>query len=650
MNNLKSTYKKKYVDNADLYKGEKLGDKINQNLNKMKIIDLIEQFGELINDNPNIFRREKPIGKGEDGSPIQLYTLDKTKTEKPIILIVGGVHGDEKTSVYGIYETAKFLLSSNKWSRFITSNFVIQIVPCLNGYGYNNNKRNNSKNKDLNRDFIKCSQAETKALTSYINKNKDRIKIIIDSHNSYNEEFISCKQEMKYFENYEDIAFKLNLFLNGKYESDDKKSFLWISKSKNDGTLSDFINKNKFIGHTVESPRSLTKEIHYPNPINYEDGAEVTRDLLVNLMYIYGKMYSQKLLTESSITLNENDIDELQGFHGSQSDFNKFNHKKFLSSGAGSQVFGWGTYITDDVAIATDYANIGDIGEHDYKGSLYVNGKQYNFDNDNGIVYDFFKWLNVNEPKLYEKLIEVQGTSSDGAITFTNWFSQYAHKEIDESNFSDSVINEYKKMLRDFDKLNTQAQVECVFYLSFVSFIKQNEVLTYYKPQHKLVYEVDIPDNNGTNYIEWYEHFPKEFMVRVLQTMSSLRPKLIQLMCKHSYPFASHLGSYLQYKDNPNYNAIINAIASEDDYHTFFASGMYSDRKEGVGKDIYRALMNYMGSPKAASLFLMQCGFDGIIYPTGTRMAKPNGAKEDGLNYVIFDANKIKITNKTELS
>ena len=296
---LKSTYRTKYVDNSELYKGPKICKGINQNLNKYKIIDLIGWYGELTRENKGIFRQEKPIGNCEDGAPIQLYTLDKTKTEKPIILIVGGVHGDEKTSIYGIYETVKFLLEGNKWSRFITSNFVIQIVPCLNVYGFNNNKRNNSNDKDLNRDFIKTTQKETKALTNYINKNKDRIKIILDSHNAYNAEYLSCKQEMKYFEEYEDVAFKLNLFLNGKYECDDKKSFLWISRSQNDGTLSDFINKNKFIGHTVESPRSLTKKIHYPNPINYEDGAEVTKDLLVNLMYIYGKMYNDKMLNEA---------------------------------------------------------------------------------------------------------------------------------------------------------------------------------------------------------------------------------------------------------------------------------------------------------------------------------------------------------------
>ena len=537
LDRLKSTYSTKYVDNSELYKGPPICNGVNQNLNKLKIIDIIEQYGELTHDYPSIFKREKPIGECEDGSPIQLYTLNKTKTEKPIILIVGGVHGDEKTSIYGIYETVKFLLLGSKWSRFITSNFVVQIVPCLNVYGFNNNKRNNSNDKDLNRDFIKTTQKETKALTDYIKKNKDRIKIILDSHNAYNEEFVSCKQEMKYFEVYEDIAFKLNLFLNGKYDSDDKKSFLWISRSKNDGTLSDFINKNKFIGHTVESPRSLTKEIHYPNPINYEDGAEVTKDLLVNLMYIYGKMYNKMLLTENKRILYESDVDELQGFHGSQSNFNKFNHKKFLSSGAGSQVFGWGTYITDDVAIATDYANI----HHDEGG------------------------------------------------------------------------------------------------------------LTYFKPKHKIVYEVEIPDNNGSNYIEWYERFPKEFMVRVLQALASLKPKFIEMMSQNSYPFKSNLGDYLQHKANPNFNKLINCIANEDDYHTFFADGMYSNRKEGDGKDVYRMLATYMGSPKAASLFLNQCGFDGITYPTGTRMAKPNGAKKDGKNYVIFDASKIKITNKTNI-
>jgi hypothetical protein len=52
---------------------------------------------------------------------------------------------------------------------------------------------------------------------------------------------------------------------------------------------------------------------------------------------------------------------------------------------------------------------------------------------------------------------------------------------------------------------------------------------------------------------------------------------------------------------------------------------------------------------KAASLLFMQCGFDGIKYPAGTRWKKPDGASEDAMNYVIFDANKVKIVNKTKV-
>jgi hypothetical protein len=509
LDRLKSTYSTKYVDNSELYKSPSICNGVNQNLNKLKIIDIIEQYGELVHNYPNVFRREKPIGEGEDGSPIQLYTLNKTKTEKPIILIVGGVHGDEKTSIYGIYETVKFLLESSKWSRFITSNFVVQIVPCLNVYGFNHNKRNNSKNKDLNRDFINTTQKETKTLTDYIKKNKNQIKIILDSHNAYNEEFVSCKQEMKYFEEYEDVAFKLNLFLNGKYETDDKRSFLWISRSKNDGTLSDFINKNKFIGHTVESPRSLTKKIHYPNPINYEDGAEVTKDLLVNLMYIYGKMYNEKLLTENKRKLYESDVDELSAYHGSQSDFNKFNHNKYLGTGAGSQVFGWGTYVTDDPVIGLSYASI----EHSHE------------------------------------------------------------------NQSDTQPSSQQK---------------------------------------RTFYIVEIPDNNGKNYIEWYEPLPKDVIHRVLQMTATSPTK----KTKSSYPFEEYL----------------------EDYMEFFAKG-----EKCTGQNMYGALRSYFGTPKSASLLLLKCGFDGIAYPTGTMVTKPNGAKENGKNYVMFDANKVKIINKTNL-
>jgi hypothetical protein len=66
--------------------------------------------------------------------------------------------------------------------------------------------------------------------------------------------------------------------------------------------------------------------------------------------------------------------------------------------------------------------------------------------------------------------------------------------------------------------------------------------------------------------------------------------------------------------------------------------------------DIFaRQINDFSKGDKAASLFLMQCGFDGIKYEGGTMWDLPEGAKEHPYNYVIFDASKVKIINKTKL-
>ena len=68
------------------------------------------------------------------------------------------------------------------------------------------------------------------------------------------------------------------------------------------------------------------------------------------------------VLTESQIKyIIGESVDELRAYHGSGANFDKFNHKKYLNSGCGSQSFGWGSYVTDDVAIGKSYAE--DIGD-----------------------------------------------------------------------------------------------------------------------------------------------------------------------------------------------------------------------------------------------------------------------------------------------
>ena len=168
---------------------------------------------------------------------------------------------------------------------------------------------------------------------------------------------------------------------------------------------------------------------------------------------------------------------------------------------------------------------------------------------------------------------------------------------------------------------------------------------------HAFLYEVDIPEDNGQNYIEWYEHFPGEFMKRILHGFLRIPDKYLNMAAENDYSFKCDLYRSVQWmKANPKRaEELINIIAREDDYRTFFSSGFYTNKPKTEGRNIYHRLRNIFNSEKAASLFLMQCGFDGIKYPSGTMWKKPDGAAEDAYNYVIFDANKVKIVNKTKV-
>lgn len=52
----------------------------------------------------------------------------------------------------------------------------------------------------------------------------------------------------------------------------------------------------------------------------------------------------------------DEEIDEMDVYHGTGSNFDKFDHRRHLGSGYGSQCFGWGSYFTNDRPVANSYA------------------------------------------------------------------------------------------------------------------------------------------------------------------------------------------------------------------------------------------------------------------------------------------------------
>jgi len=309
------------------------------------------------------------------------------------------------------------------------------------------------------------------------------------------------------------------------------------------------------------------------------------------------------------IKLTENQFGEMMAYHGSNSDFDKFNHKKYLGKGAGSQAFGWGTYITNDIEIAKSYAeNIG-------KGNYIIDYDKWL---KQGLTFDeITKWS--AEKKYLEEFINnhIDDFKKANINEFDiSYVGEIIWGILKNENFDkDFAINSLKRRIKNktyecdgYGRKLPDETCENKF-RQYTGALMALEIMK--SSNNKIVYEVEIPDDNGQNYLQWHEEIDENIKNIVSKTMKKLEKKF-------------------------NFKA---------------SAGFWHSIKIQIfdGKELYGLLEDALGSDKAASLFLMQCGFDGIKYPAGTRWQKPDGASDDAMNYVIFDANKVKIINKTRV-
>ena len=149
-----------------------------------------------------------------------LYTImseDSTLTSngkrpKKKVLLIGGVHGNEKFAQYNLYAFAKLLASVNDSNFYkLIASCDFYIIPCLNGYGCYHTMRGNANYVNINRNYpvwgwtqndpnatsryndLACdytgdsagSEFETQVVIGCVNRIKP--DIVIDHHN-YGEE------------------------------------------------------------------------------------------------------------------------------------------------------------------------------------------------------------------------------------------------------------------------------------------------------------------------------------------------------------------------------------------------------------------------------------------------------------------------------
>lgn len=133
----------------------------------------------------------KIIGQSVKSEPIELHTFGQAGVP---ILILGGIHGDERASVV----LTKNLIELLRADSSIYSNRKVSIIPIANPDGYASNTRTNANKVDVNRNFPASnfkvvrtagfrngkspgSEPETQAILAALQQVKPRLIISIHS-------------------------------------------------------------------------------------------------------------------------------------------------------------------------------------------------------------------------------------------------------------------------------------------------------------------------------------------------------------------------------------------------------------------------------------------------------------------------------------
>lgn len=214
-----------------------------------------------------------------------------------------------------------------------------------------------------------------------------------------------------------------------------------------------------------------------------------------------------------------------------------------MGEGAGSQAFGWGGYVTTSKKIGKSYATLMD-----------------------------------NDPsKAYYRIQLSNGT---------RFAKKYPTLE--------SFLHGDKQIAMN-DKFTEQEKID--YY---------NEMKKLAEPYHNL-YEVDIPEDNGSNYLDWDALITDELIDKVAKSLPSLRSFDIKDLKKD--------------RTFDNFYKTISMRSVTDD-------ASFND-------------------DKAASKLLSSLGYTGIKYKAGRNFG---GAEEGDTNYVIFKPEDMRITEHTKFS
>lgn len=277
----------------------------------------------------------------------------------------------------------------------------------------------------------------------------------------------------------------------------------------------------------------------------------------------------------------------IRAYHGTGVSFDKFDLSHAFE-GEGSETFGHGVYVTNSKKIGDNYAQ----RAKDRKGKF---GFDYKID-----------------------------MSADAG----QMLSHYINKNQDVDKGLENARQDLKSALEMFPDDETLKELSAILQKN------NNEIAE--ASNEAYLYDVDIPDDNGENYLGWNEsqNFPLEKWYRLWE------------ITHHGFNENEYFKDGGANYDKDRIERIIQMKLDSPE------NGMQK-LPTLKGEELYHALEDFfdrerpLRGAKLASRALSEIGFVGIKYPAGLIHG---GAEEGDYNYVIFDENNANIVGNTRFS
>ena len=304
-------------------------------------------------------------------------------------------------------------------------------------------------------------------------------------------------------------------------------------------------------------------------------------------------------------------VREHRVYHGSGADFDAFDHSH-MGEGEGAQAYGWGTYVTEVEGIGRTYAVQNTTKHNDALRALQHDvdaiSDQLNRHRDD-LKYDEEQLKRANEWRAEAELD--YELFKDEAEKLKEKYGE-ASPEYKNHLFYDIYTEEMKRAQSSVKSTEESVQYrkEKIAELEKALKDKQAEIDELPKKFPHHLYTVEIPDDNGSNYLNWDGHPAESLLKDVGSFLESIGFERVQ--------------------DNP--------VRYEKGESTVVLN------PNATGADLYAELQEALGGDKKASQALAELGYTGIKYPADYRRG---GRKDGAKNYVIFNENDAKITAHT---